>query len=186
MMRIMVKKAISIFFIIQIFIFATYFYSLAVFANIEVAFLSAFLVIVGASFAYKKMVQSQVNSKSFEDEVNGEAREGALGYKRDILDEIEDPHELYDDVVINEANADELDLKTIVKEEKAKIKTFSIKSMKYGAKGTVSLYRIAPYIFLILGFIALKNNELLDLRFYLPSLAIGIVVGSIVSKKSLS
>lgn len=173
MMRIMVKKAISIFFIIQIFIFATYFYSLAVFANIEVAFLSAFLVIVGASFAYKKMVQSQVNSKRFEE-------------RRDILDEIEDPHELYDDVVINEANADELDLKTIVKEEKAKIKTFSIKSMKYGAKGTVSLYRIAPYIFLILGFIALKNNELLDLRFYLPSLAIGIVVGSIVSKKSLS
>ena len=185
-MRIMVKKAISIFFIIQIFILATYFYSVALFANIEVAFLSAFLVIVGASFAYKKMVHSQVNSKSFED-------------KRDILDEIEDPHELYDDkvndevregvlghVAINEANAGELDLKTIVKEEKAKIKTFSIKSMKHGARGTVSLYRIVPYIFLILGFIALKNNELLDLRFYLPSLALGIVVGSIISKKSLS
>lgn len=172
-MRIMVKKAISIFFIVQAFILATYFYSVALFANIEVAFLSAFFVIVGASFAYKKMVHSQVNSKSFEE-------------KRDILDEIEDPHELYDDVEINEASADELDLKTIVKEEKAKIKTFSIKSMKYGARGTVSLYRIAPYIFLILGFIALKNNELLDLRFYLPSLALGIVVGSIVSKKSLS
>lgn len=173
MTRIMVKKVISIFFIVQIFILATYFYSLAVFANIEVAFLSAFLVIVGASFAYKKMVHSQLDNENFED-------------KRDILDEIEDPHELYDDVAINEANADELDLKTIVKEEKAKIKTFSMKSMKYGARGTVSLYRIAPYIFLILGFIALKNNELLDLRFYLPSLALGIVVGSIVSKKSLS
>ncbi|WP_295004548.1 hypothetical protein [Sulfurimonas sp.] len=180
------KKAISIFFITQVLIISTYFYSSSMFANIEVAFLSAFLVIAGASLAYKKMVDSQLRSKSFEE-------------KRDILDEIEDPHELYDDKVndevregtlgyveINEANADELDLKTIVKEEKAKIKTFSVKSMKYGARGTVSLYRIAPYIFLILSFIALKNNELLDLRFYLPSLALGIVVGSIISKKSLS
>jgi hypothetical protein len=29
----------------------------------------------------------------------------------------------------------------------------------------------------VLGFIALKNNELLDIAIYLPSLLIGIIVG---------
>ncbi|MDF1883303.1 hypothetical protein JHD49_05055 [Sulfurimonas sp. SAG-AH-194-C21] len=102
---------------------------------------------------------------------------------RDLLDTIEDPHGLYDGEAINEAPAEELDLKTIVKEEKAKIKTFSVKSMKHGARGSASVFRIVPYIFLVLGFIALQNNHLLDLSAYLPSLLIGIVVGTLVSKE---
>jgi hypothetical protein len=68
-------------------------------------------------------------------------------------------------------------------EEKAKIKTFSLSSIKHGARGSVSLFRLLPYLFLILGFIALKNNEVLDLSFYLPSLMIGIVVGYLASKE---
>ncbi|QSZ43087.1 hypothetical protein GJV85_06245 [Sulfurimonas aquatica] len=118
------------------------------------------------------MVVSNIESDSFED-------------KRDLLDDIEDPHELYDGEEINYQPVEELNLKEIVKEEKAKIKTFSFKSIKHGARGSVSLFRILPYIFLILGFIALKNNELLELRFYLPALLLGIVVGSIVSKEAI-
>ncbi|HIP19794.1 MAG TPA: hypothetical protein EYG70_01570 [Sulfurimonas sp.] len=116
------------------------------------------------------MVITKVDAEVYEDE-------------RDLLDTIEDPHGLYDEEDINEAPAEELDLKTIVKEEKAKIKTFSVKSMKHGARGSVSVFRIVPYIFLVLGFIALENNNLLDLSAYLPSLFIGIVVGSLVSKE---
>ena len=144
-------------------------YSKTFFINAQVASLSSFFVIVGASFAYKKMVVSKVDFETYEDD-------------RDLLDTIEDPHELYDDEPINEAPVEELDLKEIVKEEKAKIKTFSVKSMKHGARGSVSVFRIVPYVFLILGFIALKNNNLLDLTVYLPALFIGIVVGSLVSK----
>jgi len=44
------------------------------------------------------------------------------------------------------------------------------------------LMRVIPYIFLALGFIALKNNELLELSIYLPSLLIGIVTGSIMAR----
>jgi len=182
----MVKRVISTFGVAEGLVLATSLYSKVAFANIQVAFLSSLFVIVGSSFAYKRMVGNQVASDSYED-------------KRDLLDEIEDPHELYDDKEndevregtlgyepINDASADELDLKEIVKEEKAKIKTFSLKSMKHGAKGSVSAFRIVPYIFLILGFIALKNNELLHLGFYLPSLAFGIVVGSLLSKEIAS
>jgi len=169
----MVKRVISTLGVAEGLVLATSLYSKVAFANVQVAFLSSLLVIVGSSLAYRKMVNNQVASESYEE-------------KRDLLDSIEDPHELYDDKAINDADPDELDLKAIVKEEKAKIKTFSFKSIKHGARGSVSAFRIVPYIFLILGFIALKNNELLDLRFYLPSLAVGIIVGSLVSKEIAS
>ena len=54
--------------------------------------------------------------------------------------------------------------------------------MKKGARAASSVFRLIPYIFLILGFIALKNNNLLDIAIYLPSLLVGIIVGSSSSK----
>ena len=170
MMRITVKKTISILVVLEIIILATYFISYAAFINTQVAFLSAFFIILGSSYAYKRMVNSQIKSGNFED-------------KRDLLDTIEDPHELYDDTPINNAPYEELDLKSIVKEEKAKIKTFTVDSAKYGARGSVSAFRLIPYLFLVLGFIALKNNELLSLWYYLPALTVGIIIGSVVSKE---
>lgn len=166
-------RAVKILIITQLVLFVSYFYSFEVFINIEIGFLSSLFVILGSSFAYKKMVKTKIESDMIDE-------------KRDLLDEIEDPYELYDDEPINEASEDELDLKQIVKEERAKIKTFSVDSIKHGARGSVSMFRIIPYIFLILGFIALKNNNLLDISIYLPSLLIGIVIGSIISKDSLS
>ncbi len=167
---IMVKKAISLFAITELLVIATYLISFEFFINLQVAFGTSFLIIVGASYAYNSMVKKQVETESYEE-------------KRDLLDDIEDPHELYDEKLINDAPVEELDLKAIVKEEKAKIKTLSIKSMKHGARGSVSAFRLVPYLFLVLGFIALKNNELLNIAVYLPSLLVGIVLGSVVSKE---
>lgn len=128
--------------------------------------------------------------------VNAKVASSEHEQERDLLDAIEDPHELYDKVndevregalgrekPLNEAPAQELDLKAIVKEERAKIKTFSLSSMKHGAKGSLSFFRLAPYVLLILGFIALKNNNALELKFYLPSLLLGILTASIISKR---
>ena len=172
-MRITVKKAISTFLLMQCMLLAVYFFSPIAFANVEVAFLSAFFVIIGSSYAYKKIVQAKVALGEYEE-------------KRDLLDEIEDPHGLYDDEEINEAPAEELDLKKIIKEEKSKVKVLNLKNIKYGTKGSASAFRLVPYVFLILGFIALKNNEVLDLVYYLPSLAVGIVTGSLVAKEIAS
>ena len=167
MIGIMVKKAISLITITEFLVIALYFYDFTLFINLQVAFLSSLFIIIGSSIAYQRMVQTQVKSKNIEDG------------KRELLDNIEDPYELYDDEPINNAPVEDLDLKEIVKEEKAKIKTFSIDSMKHGVRGSVSLFRLVPYIFLVLGFIALENNKLLDIAIYLPSLLVGIVVGSI-------
>lgn len=173
MMRITVPKGIKLIAISEFLILVTYLFSFSFFINLQIAFLSSLFVILGSSYAYRKMVNSAVESDMLEE-------------KRDILDEIEDPYELYEEDSINYAPAEELDLKAIVKEEKKKIKTFSLDSMKHGAKGSSSLFRLLPYLFLVLGFIALKNNELLNLAVYLPSLLVGIVVGSVSGKKLFS
>lgn len=164
------KKAISLFVILQAVIFISYFFSLKLFANAQTAFLSAFFIIVGASYSYKRMILAKVESGEYIDQ-------------RDLLDKIEDPHELYDEKEINDASAESLNLKEIIKEEKAKVKPLSVKNMKYGIKGGISLFRLVPYLFLVLGFIALKNNNILELWYYLPSLFVGILAGAFIAKE---
>ena len=173
MMRITVNKSIKLILGVEILILLSKLISFSFFINLQVAFLSSFFVILGSAFAHRKMVISDVENEN-------------IGYQRDFLDEVEDPHELYDEEPINEAPAEELKLKEIVQEEKKKIKTFSAKSMKKGVKAGSSIFRLIPYVFLILGFIALKNNELLDISVYLPSLLVGIIVGSASSKSILA
>jgi hypothetical protein len=165
----MVIKAIKLLLITELIILATNFISFDFFINFQVAFLSSFLIILGSTYAYRKMIKTQVAIDNTNE-------------KRDFLDEIEDPHELFDDTPINDTPVEELDLKAIVKEEKKKIKILNIKDIKKGSKAGFSPYRLFPYIFLILGFIALKNNELLDIAIYLPSLLAGIIIGYVSSK----
>ena len=169
MMRTMVKKTIKFIAVVEFVILLTYFISFTFYINLQIAFLSSFFIIIGSMFAYKQMVNKKVQTNSIEE-------------KRDLLDEIEDPYELYSDN-INEISTEELDLKEIVKEEKKKIKIINLKSMKEGSRAGFSLFRLVPYIFLFLGFIALNNNELLDISIYLPSLLIGIIVGYLSGKE---
>lgn len=169
MTKTIVKKTIKIIGVVELLILATTLISFNFFINLQVAFLSSFFIIAGSAYAYKKMINSGVALENIDE-------------KKDILDEIEDPYELYDETPINETPTDELDLKAIVIEEKKKIKILNLKEIKKGSKAGISLYRLVPYLFLILGFIALKNNELLDISIYLPSLLIGIIAGYFVSK----
>ncbi|WP_294889263.1 hypothetical protein [Sulfurimonas sp. RIFCSPLOWO2_12_36_12] len=163
------KKTIKIIGVVELLILSTMLISFNFFINLQVAFLSSFFIIIGSAYAYKKMVNSEVALENIDE-------------KKDILDEIEDPYELYDETPINQTPADELDLKAIVIEEKKKIKILNIQDIKKGSKAGVSLFRLVPYLFLIVGFIALKNNEFLDISVYLPSLLLGIIVGYFVSK----
>ena len=165
-----VQKAISYIGIGELIALSAFSHSTAVFMNVQMAYLSSLFVILGSSYAYKSMVVKKVDADEFKDE-------------RDLLDDIEDPHGLYDDTPLNDAPTEELDLKEIVKEEKAKIKTLNKNSMKHGVKGASSFFRLVPYAFLILGFISLENNGLLDIAIYLPSLLLGIIVGSVSAKE---
>jgi len=165
----MVKKTIKNLLVLEFLILATTLLSFEFFINMQLAVLSSFLIIAGSSYAYKKMIKAQIELENIDE-------------KRDFLDEVEDPYELYDETPINESPAQELDLKAIVKEEKKRIKILNLRDIKKGSRASVSLFRLAPYLFLILGFIALKNNELLDIKIYLSSLFIGIVAGYFISR----
>ena len=165
-----IQKAITYMGVGELIVLSSLSTSIVIYMNVQMAFLSSLFVILGSSYAYKSMVVKKVDANEVED-------------KRDLLDEIEDPHGLYDEEEINNAPADELDLKAIVKEERAKIKTVSVESVKHGVKGASSFFRLVPYVFLILGFISLENNGLLDAAIYLPSLLLGIIVGSVSAKE---
>ncbi len=168
MMRILIIKTIKLLVIVEIVILSSYFFISHVFyANVQIASLSSFLVILGSAYAHKKMVHSQVLQKNFIED-------------RDTLDTIDDPHGLYEEK--EEDKIQDTDLKEVIKEERAKIKTLDFKTIKEGARAGISLFRIIPYLFLILGFIALKNNEILEITVYLPAILLGIVVASITSK----
>jgi len=168
-----VNKSIKIILLVEVLILATKIISFEFFMNLQIAFLSSFFVIIGSAFAYKRMIISEVNNDN-------------VDYKRDFLDELEDPHELYDDEPINEAPAEELNLKEIVKEERKKIKLLNFQDAKKGFKAGVSFYRLIPYLFLILAFIALKNNDLLNIAIYLPSLLLGIITAHLTAKDLVS
>ena len=58
------------------------------------AFLSSLFIILGSSYAYKRMVIKKVDANEVQDE-------------RDLLDDIEDPHGLYDNQEINNAPVEE-------------------------------------------------------------------------------
>lgn len=158
------------FLLFEALVFATLLFGTAVFANVQVAFLSSFLIIVASGYTHKKMVNERIKNGIYADD-------------RDPLEKIDDPHGLFDEEEINDTPAEELDLKAIVKEEKKKIKPFSAGNLKQGLKGSFTLYRIAAYLFLVFGFIALKNNHILDVKIYLAALLPGIVAGYLVLKE---
>ena len=72
----------------------------------------------------------------------------------------------------------------MIKEEKARLKAnkATVKNVTKSTPALLSVYRLVPYGVLVLGFIALKNNNMLLLWYFLPGLAAGIVAGFMSGK----
>jgi len=160
-----VKRTIKLFIASEIAIFALWLYSYTFFINFQVAFLASTLILLGSTYSYKRLVERRVASEERPDDT-------------DLVEKIDDPFDLYSEEIRAEAVADEdLDLKAIVKEEKKRLKPQNIKNTAKSAPALVSIFRVLPYLFLVLGFIGLKNNGLLSLVPFLVGLAAGIVTG---------
>ncbi len=139
------------------------------FLNAQTAAVSSFLIVLATNLTHKRMVKSRLQSGIYDD--------------TDILQKIEDPHELFEENDTSDASAEELDLKEIVKEEKKRVKVFNKTTFKQGLKSSLSIWRVAAYLFLVLGFIALKNNGVLQIAVYLGALPLGIVAAYLVTKE---
>ncbi len=160
----MMIRAIKNFAIAQIVILASLIISFEFFINFQIAFLSAYLIIAASMFSYKKMVDAKLKSNQFEE-------------YRDVDDKILDPFGFDEEVVEYE------DIKTMLKEERKKIKLLDFQAVAKNSSASFNPFRIGAYVFLVVGFIALKNNDLLAVSIYLPSLMVGIVLSFISFSK---
>ena len=166
------QKTIRLFLLSEVVIFALWLYSFAFFMSLQVAFLSSVFILLGSTYSYKRLVDRRVASEDRPDDT-------------DLIEKIEDPFDLYSEEINTESmQTEEVDLKTVVKEEKRRLKENkqTIKNTTKSAPALVSIFRVVPYIFLVLGFIGLKNNELLMLTPFLIGLGVGIIVGFLMGK----
>lgn len=131
-----------------------------------IAMISSMLIVIGSLYAYRNMIQSRVENSEIDD-------------FKDAIDEMDDPYDLYEE----EREQEITDIKQMIKEEKARQKGNVLKNTTQNASAMVSVYRLIPYAFLIIGFIALKNSNALAILPYLIGLAAGMPLGYFVAKK---
>ncbi|MDP2851360.1 MAG: hypothetical protein Q8O20_09855 [Sulfuricurvum sp.] len=131
-----------------------------------VAMLSSMLIVTGSLYSYRNMIQSRVENSEIDD-------------FKDVIDEMDDPYDLYEE----ERESEITDIKQMIKEEKARQKSNIIENTTKNASAMVSLYRLLPYAFLILGFIGLENSRTLEILPYLVGLAVGMPMGYLIAKK---
>lgn len=171
-MRTRVQKTIRLFLISEVAIFALWLYSYTFFLNFQIAFLASVLILLGSTYSYKRLVDRRVASEDRPDDT-------------DLVDKIDDPFDLYsEEIVMQESVEEDVDLRAVVKEEKARLKAqkSTIKNTAKSTPALVSIFRVVPYLFLVLGFIGLKNNELLSLVPFLVGLGVGVVVGMFMGR----
>ncbi len=128
--------------------------------NTQIGFLSASLVMLGSMKSYKRMVDVRVENEVITTDID-----------KDVIDKLEDPHDLYSDENIEEPVED---MRTAIKEEKKRLKANrrTLFEVLRDTKGALSLYRIGAYVLLILGFLYLNRHGLLHLPSYLLSIGL--------------
>ncbi len=142
--------------------------------SFSVGFFTTLILLYFSRLSYKNYVNSQVLKIDSNDKNN-----------RDIIDKIDDPHDLYSDEVIvntNQEDIKDLDSQNIINSEKSKI---SIKnSLKIGFKtlpANLSILRLFGYFILISGFFYLKNSNNLEISYYLIGITSGIILVILVN-----
>lgn len=160
-----IKKPLRIFAVVMLGSLSLWLYSGAVYANFTVAMVTSMLIVVGSLYSYRNMISRRVADVDPED-------------NKDVIDMMDDPYDLYE-----EERAEEIeDIKKLIKEEKARQRANIVQNTTKNASAWVSAYRLVPYAFLILGFIALENNGVLNVLPYLVGLSAGIPLGYVIAR----
>lgn len=160
-------KAIKSLLLFQLALLGLWLLSFELFINAEVAFFSSLSVMLGSMYSYYRLVNTRLQNEGAPNE--------------ELLEKIDDPYDLYDEAPAPEPDA-EVDIKALIKEEKKRLRANTGKNVKSAAPAMVSLYRLIPYLLLVLGFIGLKNNGALALWPYLLGLGAGIIAGFFIGK----
>lgn len=140
------------------------FFDIKVLWNTQIGFLSSALVMLASMKSYKRMVDTRVEHNII-----------TIDDSKDVIEKLEDPHDLYSEEIVEE---EEADLVETVKEEKQRLKANrrSLGQTLKDTKAALSLYRLGAYIILILGFLYLNRHGLLHIPSYLIALTIPMVL----------
>ena len=141
--------------------------------NFELAFFTSMAIVFGSFHGYKHLVLKRLEQGEGSDE--------------SLLEKIEDPYELYDEEqAVNEDES--VDLAQVVKDEKARLKQNkeTLKKTVKSSPGLFSVWRFVPYIVLVLSFIGLNNNNILDIPAFLIGLGLGILSAIFIGLKSFN
>ena len=122
--------------------------------NTQIAFLSAFSVVLLSFLSYVKNINKQVKTL------------GDIIDDKDFIDELDDPYELYDD-------------KKDKDDKKSKVK-ISMKNLSKSKSAAFSLFRILGYGLLIGGFFLLLKIKSFEIIPYLIGISI-IPVGGLIN-----
>jgi hypothetical protein len=142
--------------------------------NTQIAFISATLIMIASVISYRRMVNTRVEHGIV-----------TMDDSKDVIDKLEDPYDLYSEDVTE--NEEEQDLVEVVKEERKKLKQSrrSLGQTLKDTKAALSIYRLAAYAVLILGFMYLNRQGLLHIPSYLLALSLPpmIIVIMLVTQK---
>ena len=129
----------------------------------QIGYISATLVMIASIISYRRMVNARVKEKII-----------TMDDRRDTIDKLEDPYDLYSE---DEAD-EEKSLAQTVKEEKKKLKQNkrSLYQTLRDTKAALSVYRLSSYALLIIGFMYLNRQQLLDIPSYIIALGIPSVI----------
>jgi len=172
------NKTLQIFFIIDfgVILFCLISGNTSWLLNTQIAFFSSLMVTVGSYLGYKKNIQNRA-----QDHVNDDDN-------YDEVDKMDDKYDLYSpEVPTTEVN--ENPTKEEIKEAMKPIKQNHFANFKSGFSGMASLYRLAGYVGLIIGFFYLNNNGYLHIYSYIFGfiiVPISALVVSFVTKKDFT
>lgn len=151
-------------------------FDIKIFWNTQVGFLSATLVMIASMISYRRMVNARVENEVITTDID-----------KDVIDKLEDPYDLYSEEVRADEH-DEKEFAEVVKEEKKKLKENrrTLFEVLKDTKAALSIYRLAAYAVLILGFLFLHRHGLLHIPSYVIALGLPpvIIVTILIRNKS--
>jgi hypothetical protein len=140
------------------------FFDIKVLWNTQIGFISASMVLIGSMMSYRRMVNISVENNVV-----------MMDDSKDVIDKLEDPYDLYSEEIVEE---EEKDLVETVKEERKRLKENkrTLSQTIKDSKAAFSFYRLGSYAVLVLGFLYLNRQGLLDIPSYIVALSIPPIV----------
>lgn len=138
-------------------------------ANTQMAYLTSALVMGATLLSYARMVHARLDAGMIPDSDD-----------RDVIDKLDDPHDLYSDDTPAEVTEEEppaaspAEIRAAIREEKQRLKARKRSPMALlrDSKPFMSFYRLLSYGVMIFGFFYLNGNHLLQPLPYLIGLGL--------------